>query len=341
MLFRSDSLSWQHDLVFEPGQLSLGLDYWNDHASKDNSGQLDERLENIGLFAQYRFAALGGEAQLGARRDRHDAFGGHNTWNLRWGRELAPGLRLTAGHGTAFKAPSVNDLYWPLSVDGPYSYSFGGTTYSDTYITRGNASVKPETARSSELGLSYRRPHWDVAANLHETHVRDLIEWQQTLIPGGVGPGGEILTTYDWQPANVSKARIRGLELGGHATWLGWDWHATLTRLLAINLGNGQQLDRRPQNSLSLSAARTDGPHRLGIEGNAHSRRTDSNGTTRLAGYGLINASYEYALNKATRLGLRIDNLFDQDYALARSSTRLYDAPGRGFFVSLRWQPGH
>ena len=268
-----DSLSWQHDLVFEPGQLSLGLDYWNDHASKDNSGQLDERLENIGLFAQYRFAALGGEAQLGARRDRHDAFGGHNTWNLRWGRELAPGLRLTAGHGTAFKAPSVNDLYWPLSVDGPYSYSFGGTTYSDTYITRGNASVKPETARSSELGLSYRRPHWDVAANLHETHVRDLIEWQQTLIPGGVGPGGEILTTYDWQPANVSKARIRGLELGGHATWLGWDWHATLTRLLAINLGNGQQLDRRPQNSLSLSAARTDGPHRLGIEGNAHSDR--------------------------------------------------------------------
>ncbi|MDP2265816.1 MAG: TonB-dependent receptor, partial [Thiobacillus sp.] len=128
-----NSLSWQHDLSFEPGQLSLGLDYWKDHASKDNSGLLDERLENTGLFAQYRFAALGGEAQAGARRDKHEAFGSQNTWNLRWGRELAPGLRITAGHGTAFKAPTVNDLYWPSSSNGPYTYTIDGVTYSDTY----------------------------------------------------------------------------------------------------------------------------------------------------------------------------------------------------------------
>ena len=53
-----DSLSWQHDLTFSAGQLSLGLDYWNDHVSKDASGVFDERIENSGLFAQYRFAAI-------------------------------------------------------------------------------------------------------------------------------------------------------------------------------------------------------------------------------------------------------------------------------------------
>ncbi|MDP2786727.1 MAG: TonB-dependent receptor [Pseudomonadota bacterium] len=333
-----DSLSWQHDLTFKAGQLSLGVDHWNDHASKDNSGLLDERIENTGLFAQYRFAALSGDAQLGLRRDQHDAFGGHNTWNLRWGRELAPGLRFTAGHGTAYKAPTVNDLYWPNSSDGPYTYSIGATTYSDTYVTRGNSGLKPETSRSSELGLSYRQTSWDAAVNLYETRVRDLIEWQATITPGGAGPG--ITTTYDYQPQNVNSARIRGLELSGHARWLNWDWQAALTRLLAINLGTGLQLDRRPENSLTLNVARSFGSHGVRIEGSAYSQRLDVNGTKQLAGYSLVNAAYEYALDKDTRLGLRIDNLFDRDYALARTSTRFYEVPGRGVFVTLRYQPG-
>lgn len=333
-----NSLSWQHDLTMQPGLLSLGLDYRNEHATKDNSGLLDERLENTGLFVQYRFAALGGEAQLGARRDRHDAFGGHNTWNLRWGREVAPGLQFTAGHGTAFKAPTVNDLYWPNSSDGPYTYTIGATTYSDTYVTRGNTALKPETSRTSELGLSYRQAAWDVAANLYETRVDDLIEWQSTITPGGAGPG--IATTYDYQPQNVSSARMRGLELSGHARWQEWDWQVALGRLLAINLGTGRQLDRRPENSLTLSAARAYGKHGLRLEASAYSHRLDVNGTRQLAGYGLANAAYEYALNKDTRLGIRLDNLFDKDYALARTTTRFYDAPGRGAFVTLRYQPG-
>ncbi|OZA30467.1 MAG: hypothetical protein B7X93_03210 [Hydrogenophilales bacterium 17-61-9] len=337
---RRNSLSWQHDLSYEPGQLSLGLDYWKDHASKDNSGLLDERLANTGLFAQYRFAALGGEAQLGARRDRHDAFGGQNTWNLRWGRELTPGLRVTAGHGTAFKAPTVNDLYWPSSSNGPYTYTIDGVTYSDTYATGGNPSLKPETSRTSELGLRYGQAGWGAAVNLYETRVDDLIEWKPTVIPGGTGSGGEILTTYDWQPENVSSARMRGLELGGHARWLDWDWRAGLARVLAVNLGTGRQLDRRPENSLTLSAARTFGSHGLRIEGSAYSRRLDVNGTRQLVGYGLVNVAYEYALNKDTRFGVRIDNLLDKEYALARTSTRYYETPGRGVFVTLRYQPG-
>jgi len=332
-----DSLSWQHDLTFKAGQLSLGVDHWNDHASKDNSGLLDERINNTGLFAQYRFAALSGEAQLGLRRDKHDAFGGHNTWNLRWGRELAPGLRVTAGHGTAYKAPTVNDLYWPNSSDGPYTYSIGATTYSDTYITRGNSGLKPETSRSSELGLSYRQSSWDAAVNLYETRVRDLIEWQSTITAGGAGPG--ITTTYDYQPQNVSSARMRGLELSGHARWLGWDWRAAATRLLAVNLGTGLQLDRRPENSLTLNVARIFGNHGVHIEGSAYSQRLDVNGSKTLAGYGLVNAAYEYALNKDVRLAMRIDNLFDRDYALARTSTRFYDVPGRSLFLTLRYQP--
>ncbi|MDP2266543.1 MAG: TonB-dependent receptor, partial [Thiobacillus sp.] len=226
----------------------------------------------------------------------------------------------------------------PSSSNGPYTYTSDGVTYSDTYTSSGNPALRPETSRTSELGLNYRQTGWGAGVNLYETRVEDLIEWKPTVIPGGAGPG--IATTYDWQPENVSSARMRGLELGGHARWLEWDWRAGLARVLAVNLGTGRQLDRRPENSLTLSAARTFGSHGLRIEGSAYSRRLDVNGAKQLAGYGLVNAAYEYTLNKDTRLGVRIDNLFDKDYALARTSTRFYETPGRGVFVTLRYQPG-
>jgi len=334
-----DSLSWQHDLTLQSGQAILGVDYWNDHVTKDNSGLIDQRVENLGLFGQYRFAVLNGDAQLGLRRDRHDAFGGHNTWNVRWGRELAPGLRFSAGYGTAFKAPTVNELFWPYSVDGPYDWPLGAPLYSDTFITHGNTALKPETSRTSELGLDYRRSGWNTGLRLYETQIRDLIEWKETVTPSGTGSGGIILTTYGYQPANISSARIRGLELNAQMRWLGLDWQAGYTRLLATSLVTGQQLDRRPKNSLTLGASRHINNHSLKIEGSAYSQRLDINGTVPLAGYGLVHAAYEYAINKDTSLGLRLENMFDHEYALARSRTRFYSTPGRSVFLSLRWQP--
>jgi vitamin B12 transporter len=130
------------------------------------------------------------------------------------------------------------------------------------------------------------------------------------------------------------------LELSGHAHWLDWNWRAAVSRVLAVNLDTGLQLDRRPENSATLSATRSFGGHGLRIEASAYSQRLDVNGTARMAGYGLVNAAYEYALNKDTRLGVRVDNLFDKDYALARTSTRFYETPGRSVFLTLRYQPG-
>jgi len=51
---------------------------------------------------------------------------------------LRDDLRLTASYGTAYKAPTFNDLYYPN--DGFYA---------------GNPDLQPETARNAELGLRY------------------------------------------------------------------------------------------------------------------------------------------------------------------------------------------
>lgn len=336
------SLSWQHDLDLGGGLLSLGVDHWNDQASKDRSGAIDQRIENTGLFLQYQLWAAGNDWQLGARRDRHDVFGGQNTWNLSWGRDLGGGLRLLASHATAFKAPSVNDFYWPMSTSFSGVYDFGGTYFSDTYVTQGNPALRPETSRGTEIGLRYRREALHMEANLYQTRIQDLIEWTSDVIPGGgTGTAGNpILTTYNWYPQNISSARIRGLELSAGTRLGGWELQGTYTRLLASNLRTDRQLDRRPGNSLSLRAERAYGPHRLSIEAEGYSPRNDSSASTTLPGYGLLHLGYEQMLGKGLTLGVRLENALDKEYALARIPTRFYATPGRGLFVSLNWRPG-
>ena len=91
--------------------------------------------------------AIGSDWNLGLRRDEHSEFGSETTWNLGWGRDLGSEWRVTASLGTAFKAPTINDLYWPYSAD---------TYFGTTYITEGNPDLDPERSRSVELGLRYR-----------------------------------------------------------------------------------------------------------------------------------------------------------------------------------------
>jgi len=82
---------------------------------------------------------------------------------------------VTASHGTAFKAPTFNDLYFPF---------FGDPT------------LRPETSHSTEVGLNGR---WNVlswAVNAYQTQINDLIEYNPVTFGA----------------ANINRARIRGLE---------------------------------------------------------------------------------------------------------------------------------
>ena len=50
---------------------------------------------------------------MNARHDDSSQYGGRTTGAVAYGYRVAPAWRLTASYGTAFKAPSFNDLYYP------------------------------------------------------------------------------------------------------------------------------------------------------------------------------------------------------------------------------------
>ncbi|MFT4249339.1 MAG: TonB-dependent vitamin B12 receptor [Pseudomonas sp.] len=300
--------SLQADLAAGPGLLSLGLDWQRDHIASSASYDEDQRIDR-GVFAQWQQRFGTQSLQASVRRDDNSQFGGENTGSLLWGWNFAEHLRLTASYGTAFKAPTYNELYYP---------------------DYGNPNLKPETSRSLELGLrgEYGWGTWTL--NAYQTVVDDLIAYDSSLTDAAHPYG---------QPNNIDKARIRGVEAGYDTTLAGWTLRTRLTWQDPKADGDtyhGNWLARRARQSGRIDADRRFGVFSVGASVFGSGERYDElANTTRLAGYGLLDLRVGYAVNADWSVALSASNVFDRDYQTAA----WYAQPGRAYLLTLRYHP--
>ena len=316
-------ISWQNDFSIGNSLLTAGLDYRMDNAIND-SNTIDNTIYNKAIFAEYQFNMMNSDWNIGARRDQNSVYGSNNTWNIALGHDITNQLRFTASHGTSFKAPSVNDIYWPFRSDPCWWDN------TQTCITQGNINIKPEEAKTSELGLSYKIKEYSVSANIFSTETINLIDWE-TFQTGA--------TEYTTTPSNVNKARIEGIELQLDMPLGEWQTSTRLTYLKAINEETKLQLDRRPKKNLAFIAQRSFGKHSVYSEIIAHSKHLDGNGSLEKSGYVLVNLTYGYQLEKDSKINLRVDNLLDKEYVVASSRfSGDYNTPGTTFFLSYTRQ---
>lgn len=299
---RRDSAAWLNDLSLADGHtLTAGVDWQHEQVSSNKEFGGDSRL-NKGWFAQYMGEYGQQDWQLSLRRDDNEQFGTHDTGSAAWGYAFTDELRFSLSYGTAFKAPSFNELYYP---------------------NYGNPNLDAETSESFEMGLfgQYGWGHW--SANLFRSHVDDLIAYD-SVIQG---------------PSNIGKARIDGLELVLGSQWLGWDWNANATFLDAENRDHGSnagnELPRRPQQSFNLDLDRRIGRFGLGATLHAEGRSYDDLANrNKVAGYATLDLRGEYWLNEEWRLQAKVTNLLDADYETALD----YNQPGQAVFFSVRYQ---
>ena len=334
-------LSWVNELNLGVGALTLGVDRMLEDVSNLNpltgAYVFNKGMGTTGVYSQFFTEWAGNDLQVGLRRDRHSVFGGANTYNVSVGRQLAGNWRVYASHGTAFKGPTTNDFYWPRSEFEDFRDSDRNGVrdcleddYACRSISEGNPHLLPERSRSNEIGLQLNGPV-QYRFNLFETRVSNLIDWDSTESGSGAS------RTEVWTPSNVGRASMRGGELSAHFNWSLWRIQASASRILARNDETGAPLDRRPDNTASLSAVRRFGEHTLRVGLTAASERYESSGTRRLAGYGRVDLADTIRLGEHWSLRLKIDNLFDKQYTLATSSGVPYATPGREFYVTLRY----
>lgn len=297
---RRDSASWQNDLALGDAHLlTVGVDWLKDTVDSTNNYAEDSR-DNTGVFAQFQSRLGGHDLEFSLRRDDNQQFGGRNTGGVAWGYLLPGAVRMTAAYGTAFKAPTFNELYFP---------GFG------------NPDLVPERSRSVELGLSgHLGLDWNLS--LFQTRVSDLIAFDAAVAA----------------PGNVDTARIRGIEAG--AAWATAAWQASASaslidpRHLGSGPNHGNLLPRRAKQTLRVDLDRKLGDARLGLTWLAAGKRYDDLANTReLGGYGTLDLRAERDLGAGWRIVATLSNLFDKDYHTAA----FFNQPGRSLFVTLRY----
>jgi vitamin B12 transporter len=311
---RRDSLSWQNDLSLADGHtLTLGADYQHDEVNGTTDYALDSR-DNQGLFAQYQAQLGRHDLQLSVRRDDDEQFGKHNTGSLGWGYALSDTLRLTASYGTAYKAPTFNQLYYP---------GFG------------NPNLEAEESSSVELGLAgiYDWGQWSI--NAYRSEIDNMI----ATVTRVVGGRSESLAE------GVDQARIRGVELQVGSELLGWEWSANYSLMSAENRSQrssragiayyGKALNRRPSQLFNLDVDRAFGDISVGASLHAqNSTYDDLENQTELSGFATLDLRGEYRLTPEWRVQARAANLLDVDYQTAEG----YNQPGQAFYLTVRYQ---
>lgn len=293
-----DQFLWQNDLAAGPGQLALGAEWRREAVASDTAYTLDSRRVGslFGSYAARYGAAEAFGVQAALRHDRSSQFGGNSSGNLAWGWQATPRWRLSAAVGTAFKAPSFNDLYYPLS----FGYA-------------GNPDLKPERARSAEAALRYADGNYSAGITVFHNRIRDLI----------------VINSSFSSVDNLARARIEGVTLNSRWQQGPWAARAEWTHQDAKDADSGARLARRARNHGTLGLDWTRGPWRLGADVVAAGERQD--GGASLAGYGLVNLHAAWQLNRRVGLRARIDNAADKAYTLVSG----YNTPRRGAFLAL------
>jgi vitamin B12 transporter len=228
-------------------------------------------------------SGAGHHVQLNVRRDDYSDIGDATTGLLAYGYDFAPGWRVSAQGSTAFRAPSFNDLYFPFF---------------------GNPQLRPERAKSAELGVRYGAGPHTARLALFRTLTRDLIAFDPTTMLA----------------ANIARARMQGVELVALTQVAGVRIDAKATYIDAFDAVTGLRLLRRAPYALHLGLARDVGPVTLAGEVSNVGKRYDSDintfTRTELAPYTLLRLTAGWQINRALRATLRLENALDEKYEL-------------------------
>ncbi|MDC7691617.1 TonB-dependent receptor domain-containing protein [Vogesella indigofera] len=298
---RQNEWQWQNDLNLDAaGQLALGLVNTEQHVLSSTAFSQTRRSVNA-AFAGYQGEFGAHRLQGSVRHDDNSQFGGHTTGQIGYGFVPATGWLLRGAYGTAFKAPTFNDLYWPLS----FGY-------------QGNPDLKPEEARNRELSVQWRQQAHSVKFTAFDNRIDNLIVTKPDF------------STVD----NIDKARIIGQTLEVSTVLGSVNLAANVTSQRARDEKTGNTLQYRSKLHGGITASVALDRSTLSAELRAAGKRpAKADNSEYLAGYGIVNLGADYQLDKQWTLNAKLSNVGDKRYQTVKD----YNQPGRGWFVGVRY----
>lgn len=245
-----------------------------------------------------------------ARYDWFSDFPSSLTYKLAVVFALADNVSLKASGGRSYRAPTLNDLYWPN--DG---------------FSEGNPDLRPEIGYSGDLGLSVITER--VEANLYGfvRYVLDGIQWAETS-PSFFQPVNVGEALFPGAEADLTVQLLPGLRLSGNYTFL----YSFVLEGSGASYGFGD--DKRAIYTPVHAAGAALSYERKGTRLEADlqyvgERFADEANATALPAYFLLNAEVRQRLTSGLSLSLSGKNLLNQVYQTVNG----YAMPPLSFWV--------
>ena len=321
--FRPQTITGEFQTNYRFGDWStttFGTQY--NRRSARTSGGIDEAVGNIGYYLQQQFQFFDRRliAIPGIRLDDNQDFG--TAWTPSFSAAYLfreTGTKLKGGYAKGFKAPSLNELFFPPGFGCP---AFG------------NPDLGPERSWEINFGVeqNFLADRIKIGGTYFHREVKDLIEGRP--IPGD--PFG------CFRAENVGRARFDGVELTlGIRLFEGLTLNANYT-YLDWDTADGT-LPRRPHNSGNVILNYLQDALNVNLIVNIVGRRDDFRaaspfGDTITAGSGIVDLASSYKLPwrmplvKELSLIGKIQNLFNKKYDQADG----FRAPPLNFLLGFR-----
>lgn len=299
---QSVTVDWQHTLhLHETNSLTLGIerkeenaksDYYSESAWGPYSSPWNEHSAHTsGYYLQDQVRLWDAWfTTVGVRLDDHSRFGSKGTYRFTSAYTVKQTNSTVKGsYGTAFKAPSLYQLYEP---------------------TYGDVNLRPEKNAGWDLGVeqSLLGGKMTMGATYFHNDFDDLINFDSSL------------SKY----RNIGRAMTRGVELT--ATLRPVDeltLRAGYTYSETEDKETGLELLRRPRNKINFDSNYRflkNASVNLGIIyvgtrfDNVYDPATYASTRVKMGDYMLVNLSATYDIAKNLRIFGRVDNLFDRSY---------------------------
>lgn len=280
---------------FTPSQkLLVGVTHRNIDGDVISYGTpYQEDIDSTGYYIQHKYDQAGLNTQVGIRVEDNEKFGTHTVAQGSVRYQLLPLTSIYANIGSAFKAPTLNDMY-----------AYGG-----------NPDLKPEESLSYEIGLDQKLAYnISTGLSLYTTEVDNLIAFDGVLN----------------QMSNVEKAKIEGSEL--YVKWQGENLFTNLSYnyVRAKDKKNDEDLSRRPRQNIALTAGWTDEQYTFSTTMLANGDYDNSAfDNVQIPGHFRVDMHGQYKVNKNVDVFANIQNVGDSKYRTAYGSGSYYINGGR------------
>jgi outer membrane cobalamin receptor len=322
-------------------------DYENIQQALDSSGDpvsgggVDEehRVFTNGTFAELGYQAIDMVKLVGGYRyETHSLFGHEDV--VRYGAVFTPWEKtaLKFNRGQHFKAPTMNDLFWP-----------------DDLFTKGNPDLKPETGWHTDITLEQEGLLQDklfVSVSWFDWDIDDKINWAED-------PSQPTIWGNYWTPFNVDTYQAQGWEFNlklGPFSSIQADFSLTLLDAEEqLNRGATRDALNTPETLFKCQLSHlsdfglisTVTARYTGSRPGYYAANTDSQPEIELDAYWTIDLKLEQTFAEHWKVGLQALNLLDEEYdtyllgftdqTTFAYTQQPYPGAGRSLFASVSY----